>query len=466
MKWVALIVALGGMLPLALWLRENREGAYRFFTLVGSLPFVMSVFPLFDMSLFNWRGWRGLTNGFEVTVIDFVALAIFLSLPPAREPLPFRFVFGFYFLAVLVATSLAEVPLTASFYAWQFLRMYLVYAVVARICAADDGVTVALLKGMSIGLALQSVVVIYQRFGLGIVQAMGTFYHQNTLGMVSHFVVLPHFALLLAGWRRWQAAVSPMVGVVVAILTVSRATVAFSAFGLCFVYGLSTLRRWTPGKAAVGVIGLVGLVSMLPLVKSSFERRFITAPLSVEDQERQAFERAAAMIMADHPMGVGPNHYVFTANKGYSDRAGVISLEVNRNQIVHNAYWVAAVETGYLGLCAFVLLLFRPLWVAFSCGWRQRDDRRADLLLGLGAALLTVYLHSFFEWILFSAQVQYMLVFSMGMIAGSAQRLGYFRPVGAGLPPGRAGMPSPWATARRVQFMETGGPPTTSKETR
>ena len=41
---------------------------------------------------------------------------------------------------------------------------------------------------------------------------------------------------------------------------------------------------------------------------------------------------------------------------------------------------------------------------AFLCSWRHRRDARGDLLLGLAVALLTVYIHSFFEWIFISFQ--------------------------------------------------------------
>ena len=53
---------------------------------------------------------------------------------------------------------------------------------------------------------------------------------------------------------------------------------------------------------------------------------------------------------------------------------------------------------------------------------------RGDLLLGLGVALLTVYIHSYFEWIFFTTYVQYMFAITVGLVAGLAQQLGYWRP--------------------------------------
>ena len=82
--------------------------------------------------------------------------------------------------------------------------MFLLYAVVERACA-NPLVPVALLKGMAIGLLVQVPVVLWQRFGLGMLQTPGTTIHQNELGMLSHFVVFPFFALLLYG-TSWTLA--------------------------------------------------------------------------------------------------------------------------------------------------------------------------------------------------------------------------------------------------------------------
>src|SRR5258708_24919325 len=105
------------------------------------------------------------------------------------------------------------------------------------------------------------------------------------------------------------------------------------------------------------------------------------------------------MMVGDHPMGVGANHYVIVANtEGYSDRAGVIPTSGSRGANVHNVYWLVLAETGYVGIAAFLLLLAQPLFMAFRTAWSHRRDWRGDVLLGLGVALLAVYVHSLLEW--------------------------------------------------------------------
>jgi O-antigen ligase len=137
------------------------------------------------------------------------------------------------------------------------------------------------------------------------------------------------------------------------------------------------------------------------------------------------------MMLSDHPMGVGANNYVVAANVGgYNQRAGVAARTASLATNVHNAYLLSAAETGYFGLVTFVMLLLRPLIVAFRCGWRNRKDQRGDLLLGLGVTLLVVYVHCFFEWVFFSFKVQYLFAITAGLIVGLAQQLGYWRTPG------------------------------------
>jgi O-antigen ligase len=396
--------------------------------LMGFLPFGATAVHSY-MAIISWPMWPGYVKGMEVSVVDMLALAIYFSLPRARHPLPFRWSIGFYFLAVLLSVFQASVPTAALFYLWQLARVFLVYAVVARACV-DQRVVDALLKGMAIGLGFEFCFVVWQHFGLGVTQASGTFGHQNLLGLASHFVVFPLFALLLAGERGWQFVVTPIVGVVIAVLTASRATVGLMGSSLVLVFTLSVSQRLTAQKAAIALFGAVSLAVLSPFAISSFEERFATAPLSEDYDERAALEKAAAMVLSDYPMGTGANNFVVIANTGgYYERAQVAWTSGSAE--VHNAYWLAAAETGYIGLVAFVLFLIAPLIAALKCGWQNRDDRRGALLLGIGTGLLTVYVHSCFEWIFFLFPVQYLFAMTMGLVAGLTQQLGYWSRFGA-----------------------------------
>jgi O-antigen ligase len=328
----------------------------------------------------------------------------------------------------LLSALQSSVPMAAVFYAWQVARMFLIYAVVAKGCE-DRRVVPAILTGMAIGLSFEMCHAIYQRFVQGIAQPGGSFGHQNFLGLVTHFVVFPWVALLYAGERGWRPVIGPLAGLVVVVLTVSRATVGLAAGGYVGLFGLSVLRRWTPRKAIIMVAGVVGLIVLAPIVVASFEKRFSQEQVSLTGyDERAAFTKAAELIIADYPFGIGANSYVVVANtEHYNTKAGVAAVIGSDSANVHNAYLLVTAETGYLGLVTFLLMLLQPVIAAFRCGWRNRDDIRGDLLFGLGMSLLIVYVHSCFEWVFVTFALQYMYALDAGLIAGLAIQLGYWR---------------------------------------
>jgi O-antigen ligase len=423
-KWVLFAIALAGLLPVTGWLRRNPHQRPKIWMLMGCLPFLLTALPRLEIALIGWPTWPGMARGIEISALDVLTLAIYLSLPHARHPLPFRISMGFYLAVVLLSAIQAAVPFAALFYAWQLARVFLVYAVVTRACA-DERVAPSLLKGMAIGLCFEAGVVIWERVGLGVIQTAGTFGHQNLLGMVSHFAIYPFFALLLAGERGWWPAIVPLAGGIIAALTASRATVGLVGLGLAVVFVLSAARRWTAQKARVALFGAAAIAVLAPLALASLDKRFAADPPSDYD-ERAALVSASAMMLADRPMGIGANNFAVVNNtQHYAERAEI--AWTSRSAIVHNIYWLTLAEMGYLGLVALVLLLLRPLIVALRCGWRNRGDQRGDLMIGFATTLLIIYVHSYFEWILFTVQIQYMFAMTGGMIAGLAQEMGYWR---------------------------------------
>jgi hypothetical protein len=393
---------------------------------MGVLPFVIEPLHLF-MAIVSWPFWPGYVKGIEVSVIDLVALAIFISLPREYRPAPFRVATVAYLLAVLLSSLQADVAVAALFYPAQLVRMYILFIVVARSCS-DGRVALSLLEGMGIGLCIEMCVVIWQRFALGALQTGGTFAHQNGLGVVSHFVVFPFFAMLLAGKRGWLPIIVPVAGIVTALFTVSRATLGLGGLGYILVFILSSIRNWTRRKGVLGLTSVISVAVLLPLAFFSLETRFAVNPLSDDYDERAAFESAADAMLSDRPMGIGANSYVVVANsQGYNERAGVAPTAGSFSAQVHNVYRLVAAETGYFGLLTFVLLMIQPMIVAFVWGWRNRNDLRGDILLGLGVSLLVVYIHSFFEWVFVTYYLQYFFALEAGLIVGLARQLGYQR---------------------------------------
>ena len=229
MKWVGLTITLLAIVPISRWLRYHPHQSPKIAFLLGFLPFVFVPLHLL-MAGISWTDWPGFVQGFEFSVLDGLAIAVWLSAPRGAQPLPFKLSMALYFLAVLLSTLQARTPIAALFYPWQLARMFVVYVAVTRWVSADQRVAPALLKGMAAGVFIEAGIAIWQRFALGLLQPEGTFTGQNLLGLTSHFVAFPFFSLLLRGSPELLPAAVILAVIVVEVLTTSRATIGLAGF--------------------------------------------------------------------------------------------------------------------------------------------------------------------------------------------------------------------------------------------
>lgn len=404
------------------WLRSNPHRAPLVWGLLGFLPFVLGPWHLL-IAPYSTATWPGYVKGWEVSFLDAIAVGILYATHGRRQRITLVLPILAYIFAVTIAIYQAEVGKAAFSYVFQLIRMFIVFLAVSRVVVSERGAK-AVVAGLVAGLAVQAVYALVAWAG-GALQTGGSLGHQNLLGFVSHMVMMPAFALFLTG--RWQRLAVPglLCGIIVVILTASRATIGFSAVGLALTWLLSMVVNFTGRKAGLGALGLIVLAASFPIAKASLDRRFQQqqSSLFAEDREREAFVRAAKAMLSDHPMGVGPNHYVVVANlQGYSARAGVAWQSGSRGTNVHNSYLLAAAETGWLGLITLLGLLAAALWYAFSTAFRFRRLPGAEMLIGVGCGLVSVIIHGLFEWMLFVYSTQYIFAISLGFVAGLRAR--------------------------------------------
>lgn len=425
MKYAAMAIGFLGVIPLSMLLRSNAYLRDRFWILFGLFPFVLPALPQLDFEIYTWdHAWVGHTSGMLISAIDLIAIAAYIALRHQKNSIRYHLPFIIYLSAISLSVFQAEQPTAAVFYVWQFIRIYFFVIVISKACT-EETVPDQFMKGLALGLVIQIIFVVYQKLVVGALQPTGTFNHQNTLGLVNHLVVFPHFALLLAGRRQLQYLATPLIGFLVASIIASRAALGFCVMGFVACYLLSLVHRPSRWKAFLGVISVVVAAALAPIALSALEDRFAVArPMESQYDERAAFNRAARAMLEDHPFGIGANHYSYIGkNYGYSVRAGVAPVEGSLNNIVHNAYLLNAAESGYFGLFAFILLLLHPMYVAFRYSWVATGDPRAAHLLGLGTAMLIVYAHSLYEYILVIQESQYAFAVIVGLTYGLAHQI-------------------------------------------
>lgn len=417
MRFIAIAFVILAFPLLCVWLKQGRQQKLWAYLLVGMLPFTLNAWQL-DAALINWAGWPGYAKGMVVTLLDSLALAIIVTHRAPRGITPFVPWLLAYLAAATLSIAVSDQPMASAFYAFQFVRVIVLVVAVARIATDREGLR-WLAFGLSAGIAYQAAIAISQKAG-GAVQASGTMGHQNLLGMMTHFALLPLLALLLAGERSKIVMLGVVSALIVIALGASRGAIGFAGAGIALLFVLSLARRATAGKWRMLGFGVAALAMTAPVMFFSLQNRFEVNPTqSGEGSERIAFARAANAIWSDHPFGVGANMYVIVANtKGYSERAGVNWNGSSRSTNVHDMYLLVAAETGWPGLIAFVALLVVSIASALRFAFSDRRDPAGDIVLGCAVALIVAAAHSHYEWVFITYQAQYVAAISLGVIGG------------------------------------------------
>jgi hypothetical protein len=416
-KWI-LLAGLLGVIPLlvALLRSQPRYLPHACFAMGLSVYFLD---PNLAMAPISWPAWQGAVKGVEISLVDSIAIAILFVTRPVRIPGIIKLGFAIYVTAVAIAAAAGQLLLPSIFYAWQLARAVLVFVAVARATATNHGAPLALAAGLGSAILIQFVVAIRQ-FITGAASAGGTLGHQNMLGLASHFATLPAFALLLSGRRNLAGAAVVVAGAAIAFAGGSRATIGLLGIGLLITVLLSIRHHRTGRKLGFAVAAFAAIALATPAMIWSIERR-PEAVRASSNKERQAFNEAAKMIIADHPLGVGGSQYVVVANVGgYLARAGAAWNYANRSAPVHNSYYLVAGEHGLLGLFGMIATLAAILMV----GWRGlrhtvRSDR-SELLVGLLGALIVVTIHIGYEWLFMHWLIHYLFAMTAGAMVAIA----------------------------------------------
>jgi O-antigen ligase len=201
----------------------------------------------------------------------------------------------------------------------------------------------------------------------------------------------------------------------------SRATIGLFAIGLLVTLALSIWRRSTGRKSAVAGGLVVLLVVAMPILLTAIDRR-PDQIRSDSNLERQLMIKASKMIIADNPLGIGPNRYIVVANAGgYSDRAGMAWNKANRSSPVHNTYYLVTAELGWIGLIGLLGLYGSLLSFGLSAIKSAPPGLHGEMLPGVMGTLIVIMAHSYYEWITMYFHIHYLFAMSVGLLVGLKQ---------------------------------------------
>ena len=99
-------------------------------------------------------------------------------------------------------------------------------------------------------------------------------------------------------------------------------------------------------------------------------------------------------MLANHPFGFGANQYVVVANTEQLAEPRDFRPGRRFGGERSQRLLARAAETGYFGLATYIFLLASCATYVFRRACRYRNDRRGDLILGIGVTFCIIYIHS------------------------------------------------------------------------
>ena len=419
MKLVVIAAAVIAFVVLGRWARKSPQARTALIFALGFLPFTELV-ERASLNVLSHEWYRGDARGFEVTIVDLVAIGLFFALPKARWPMPYKRLALAWLGIATISVAFAWEPLYAGFGAWRVARVTFIGAVVARACE-DRAVPPILLRGLAWGVVAQLAYAIHGRYVLGHFQVSGSFAHQNSLAMAVNLVAPTFLALLLAkGKPKWLLALALLSSVVCVVFSLSRGGLFMFPVALGLVYVGSLIRRPSVAKIRAGAVALVVVLAIGIKSFDTIMERFLYAPeASAEGRER--FEQAASNIWGDHSFGVGMNNFSHVLHGPYAE--AVQLPEVDHGGIVHHVYWLTLAETGLAGLLVYLALVLYPIWVGLRWFHRHRTDVRGDVILGITAGLIVTAAQGVLEWLARQTVMSYLVWIAMALLLALVRQL-------------------------------------------
>lgn len=254
--------------------------------------------------------------------------------------------------------------------------------------------------------------------GLPFLRAYGTLPHANLLAgfLVLGILALAYFFLtserLLARALVAAGLVAVLAGL---LLTFSRSgwIVAAGALVALFAFTLGNVAYWQ--RAMVFMVMTALSLSLLigALQFAVFPRAHFAADEGPV-RDRVVYNEMGLSLIAAAPWGVGLGNQLFYAyDRGIFHEFGLTAR--GQWQPIHNLYLLVAVETGLLGLAAFLALVLTALW-----GGGRRDHLARAIF---SVALLSLLLFGLFDHFLWDLQAGRLMLWAvLGILLGLGAR--------------------------------------------
>ena len=441
-KTVLALLFYGGLAPLlGTWLARQRIGQRVTFAVMlvmtGMRP------GNFMMMIGSVETYRGHTKGYEISLIEVLALALIVA---AKRTPGSRITgripgLGWYLLwcaASVISLFGSQEPAFSLMAACRFFKGALIFWA-AAVYLRDEADLRWAVGALAVAVFHQGLLCLKMRLLDGSWQVKGWFEHQNPMAMWCYMSALPVLAAAL-----WREVRGPLLYLCLAgyggaglciLLSVSRAGLAAYAAGSVALLVLAWSRGPNARVIGLSVLGALGTVVVSLFALDSFHARLSEVAASsevVEEDLRDILNKQSAAMLKDHPLtGVGWNNFGVSNSRPRGDVYSEILEEWDRergftiydenyyaNPLTESLYWLWLAETGSLGFGTFVLFAIMTVWWALRNAWCRRGTLMGAVAGGLLVALSICYMHGMVERILTQTKNLSHWLMLAGLVAG------------------------------------------------
>jgi hypothetical protein len=399
-----------------------------------------------DINMYSAYWYRGTTRGFEMTLLDVLALSLLMStvLVPRHGQARIYWPAGLGPMLLFVTGAGVSVALaTPQIFGWyelsKLVRGVVFFLAAAHFVRRERELTLVVL-GLCASALLEGATSIRQRLFEGIYRPTGTLDHPNSVSMylcLTGPVLLAASASELPAWVRRIAGLAAGVAAVTVLLTLSRAGIPAFGAAMLGVAGYCGLLRFNLRNVMVAGCASVALLVVVMKSWDMLVERYESASLGEEyldgkGETRGYYFRQAGVMLESQPFGVGLNNWSYWVSKKYGALAGMRYQDYDDITFAppsetlymyvyaapaHNVGVLTAGELGWWGLGLFLLMWLR--WFSVGAKFLRGRDPAALSRLGVGICFgcVGVFLQSFTEWTFRQTQIFITFHLLVGVLA-------------------------------------------------
>lgn len=421
--FILLATALLGGVTLTCVSRHARELA--FFAMIS----LSVVAERFDVNFFSRYWYRGSTRGVEISLIDIIALSVFISsflfpgIGNSRWRWPAGLGFILLFLGYAFGATMMSDPKLFGFFELSKMVRGLVFFLAAAFFVRSEREVQIMVLGLCCATCVEGLYAFKQRFISGVDRVPGTLDHANSLSMYLCLVGPIFVAAInspLPRFLRWFSAVALAFAALSIVLTVSRAGVPIFALVVLGATLLCMTWQFTVKKLATVLVVLVGATLVGFKFADDLQRRYTESSLTEEYLDDRVIDsrgyylRLAKLIAMERPFGVGLNNWSYAVSKTYGEQLNTPyadydnipadlpdeeDLTMNFAAPAHNLCALTVGELGIPGLLLFLLMWLRWFQMGVLFFFRRRRTVMHLLAIGLFFGVMGVFLQSLTEWV-------------------------------------------------------------------